>query len=95
MSQRVSKRIMVPLLEVSILIGIGVGYVATPRNFPISWFLGIAAGFFIMANVLLLNAFKSQADGEANRGINRLRSKRMYLALVLMATYWMLVLFWR
>lgn len=95
----ITRNVKVTLYEIAIMIGLGVGYLATPRSFPLLWYLGVAACVFVLANLVLLNALKNRPSDHSNEktthpGIKRLRSKKIYLALALFALYLLIALFW-
>ena len=80
----------VAIVEAAIVLGIIASVFIVPRSFPLKWFLNIALGVLMIANVILFNALKKR---DANRSYRL--GYRAYIGLAFVAIYWVLCLVWR
>jgi hypothetical protein len=81
-------KLKIAILEIAIILGICGSALVLPRSFPLSWFLEISFGIFLLANLVLYNALSKRRTNGAGYKLG----PRAYLGLALIVIYWMVVL---
>ena len=89
-NKRMKTGTKIAIVEVGIFLGIIASAFMVPRSFPLKWFLEIAVGILVTANVLLFNAFRRRDANQAYR-----LGTRAYVSIALAVIYWVLCLVWR
>jgi len=80
-------KLRIVLLEVSLLLGIVLSALLLPRNFPLAWFLAIAFSVEVAAHL-----FYFRANMAAVKPGGYKPGPKAYLAVGLIALYWLLTL---
>ena len=86
------KTIKIVILEIAMLIGICVSAFLLPGSFSLSWFIAIALGVLLTANIILFNALKRN---RTNDGAKYQIGSRAYIGWALILVFWVVFLFLR